>query len=214
MNCYRSLVMVALLASFGNVHADLVDHGSYTSDTVTRLDWLDVPLTQGQSFLDAQSNQYAASGWHVAAVHQVSNLLTQYIGLPSFISGSAPFDSAVRVAHLLGVNYSTNSPEGLAAFDDPTLPVQWQTAGFADLQQGQAALVAIEIVAQNANMAYGGRAAWFVESHYQADTTYEWGGVWMVRDTLAVPEPTTQATMLLGLAALSAAAGMKMRRRG
>lgn len=216
----RSVLAVVLAAVSVHVSAALVDHGSFTEDTATGLDWLDLTQTQRQSVNAAQTGAFAAAGWQVATDTQVRALFVRYIGgAPQFYSG-ALFAPAVETARLLGVNFSTNDPEGTDVLNGPNLPVQWQTAGyFIDYsrQPFMAVSYGMGQVSVNFDSAIypspnGDAGAWFVDAGTQRpDVPYQWGGVFMVRASSVVPEP---GSFLLALAGLLILPAVRAERKG
>ena len=86
--------------------AALIDNGSYTSDTVTGLDWLDLtsPMSLGKSF-NTVTGLFATTlaGWHYASGAQVSKLFDDAGGIgPYDFSGSPSANGAA--AQLVPVN--------------------------------------------------------------------------------------------------------------
>ena len=77
----KALIYSVLFASSITVNAALVDNGNVTRDTATQLDWLDLNLTAGRSYLDV-SSQLAAGGefegWRFASGDEVEALLIQF----------------------------------------------------------------------------------------------------------------------------------------
>ena len=63
-------VIVALVLST-NSNAALIDNGSYTTDTASRLDWLDLSITAGQTY---NSAEILNSGWRYATNDEVEDL--------------------------------------------------------------------------------------------------------------------------------------------
>ena len=57
----------------------LVDHGSYTTDTATNLNWLDLSATYGLSYNQVMGNSgvnYIAEGWRYATSSELATLFT------------------------------------------------------------------------------------------------------------------------------------------
>jgi hypothetical protein len=76
----RSLVVALLLLGLP-VHAALVDSGSYTTDTVSGLDWLNLDKTNGLTMSAALA---ANSGWRYALYTEIDNLYaTAFPGIPN-----------------------------------------------------------------------------------------------------------------------------------
>ena len=71
--------LIGLLASSLSVNATIIDNGSYTTDTITGLDWLDVTMTLNMS-VNEVSNDTRFIGWRYATTNDLNNLVTDYIG--------------------------------------------------------------------------------------------------------------------------------------
>jgi hypothetical protein len=72
-----------LLGTFAGAQANIIDHGSYLSDTGTGLDWLDITATQGQSY-NSVLGSMPAGGWHYASLADVATLFTNAGGTPPY----------------------------------------------------------------------------------------------------------------------------------
>ena len=70
----RSILLFCLCILGLPVQAALVDNGSYTTDTVSGLDWLDLTATENLSVSDALA---ANSGWRLATNSEVEDLFYQ-----------------------------------------------------------------------------------------------------------------------------------------
>jgi hypothetical protein len=68
-----AIVLVVLLLT-GTAQAALIDYGSYNSDDVSGLDWLDFSATLGMNHADALANN---SGWRYATEVEVEDLFFQ-----------------------------------------------------------------------------------------------------------------------------------------
>ena len=68
-------VVLSILAT-GSAQALIIDHGTYTTDTTTGLDWLDVTASLGRTFNDVNS-QFGVGGdfegWGFARLCQARN---------------------------------------------------------------------------------------------------------------------------------------------
>lgn len=83
------IIFIAAMA-FGNTvsaatisDANFIDNGTYTSDKVSGLDWLDLSATLGRSFDDVSANMGAGqafAGWTIASSNQFSQLLDNFGG--------------------------------------------------------------------------------------------------------------------------------------
>jgi hypothetical protein len=94
-----ALVLAGVLAASENSMASsvLIDDGSYTHDSATGLDWLDVTATTGFSYDDVINNNgvsYVADGWHYATKADFLTLAAD-AGVPVFVG---PNDPAYSIA--------------------------------------------------------------------------------------------------------------------
>ncbi len=67
-----------------SANAAIIDHGAYTTDTATGLDWLDVTASQGRSYDDVAAQLGAGGdfeGWQFATTEQFITLLVNATGL-------------------------------------------------------------------------------------------------------------------------------------
>lgn len=78
-----SLVCIALFANFSN--GAIIDNGTYTTDTESGLDWLDVNVTSNLSFnevTELMKPEGAYDGWRYATVDEFEQLVSNF-GVPS-----------------------------------------------------------------------------------------------------------------------------------
>jgi hypothetical protein len=107
------LLLVAVQA-----RAELVNHGTYTTDTVSNLDWMNSSLTLGMTY-----QQALQKGWRHASRAEVDALAKRYIGTAEGkYSVGQDFNQTLRVIALLGVTL-----ENLAGDDSP---VKFATMGY------------------------------------------------------------------------------------
>jgi hypothetical protein len=91
MGLVSMAVFAAPSASFASTV--LVDDGSYTYDSSSGLDWLDVSATAGYTYNQVENNDgvnYIADGWHYATDADLRTLSAD-IGLPFSTDGIASF---------------------------------------------------------------------------------------------------------------------------
>jgi hypothetical protein len=98
---------VALVFIASGANASLIDNGSYTTDTVSGLDWLDLSATVGQSVTAALSSN---SGWTYANNAQVSGLLSSFgityaFNAGTYVTLSVTAAEATSFTDLLGSTY-------------------------------------------------------------------------------------------------------------
>jgi hypothetical protein len=70
----RYAIVLTVLFVAGTAQAALIDYGSYNSDDVSGLDWLDFSVTLGMNHADALANN---SGWRHATEAEVEDLFWQ-----------------------------------------------------------------------------------------------------------------------------------------
>ena len=82
--CFAAALGMLLPAHSSAAPIDFVDRGSYTTDNLSRLDWLDVTLTSGLSF-GAVNATLLGSGqiyedWRYATMAEAAEMLSNYSG--------------------------------------------------------------------------------------------------------------------------------------
>lgn len=87
---------------------DFIDHGNYTTDTISDLDWLDVTETVGMSYNSVQA-QFGSGGvyegWRYATINDLTTMLSNWVGapIPAFnVSLEFPQGSSEGLINLLG----------------------------------------------------------------------------------------------------------------
>jgi len=121
-------VMAALIAALAifwaatdAAAATLVDNGTFTTDTATGLDWLDVTQTQGLSY-NAVTSLFGSTlaGWQFATLAQVSKLYDDAGGAqPYDFSNSTQGAPAALLLSLLGDTDAFGFPSGWGLTADP-----------------------------------------------------------------------------------------------
>lgn len=107
--------MFLAVAAIPTARATLVDHGPFTTDTATGLDWLDLPLTLGQSRDSVLAGAYVAHGWRYASDNEVSALFLGVGADPAALTSyysSRNYLPAKTLAELLGVTYGASNAQG------------------------------------------------------------------------------------------------------
>jgi len=107
----RTLVGLAMVSVVGGVvstaspsRANLINAGSFVTDTISRLNWLDLPATEGQTY-DAVIGGYGgylAAGWRYATSNEVSELFSHAGGLGPFDNQSFSETKYAAPSALLG----------------------------------------------------------------------------------------------------------------
>lgn len=121
----RFLLIVALTAFTLHAHAIIMDQGNYTTDTDSRLDWLDVTLTRAESY-NTVNERISTSGdlygWRFATGDEVVTLLYNWgllTGPASTTSNGAPMWQETEINNqLTHVVIKTLGDTKQAAHDD------------------------------------------------------------------------------------------------
>lgn len=205
--------MLLLTASL-NTSADIIDHGSYLTDTATGLDWLDVTETVNMSINNVIMESGAGgrfSGWRYATGAEVNDLVSDFTGIQitNYGTVSLPSGSTDRLVDLLGStreSWSNLNPQSYQMYCTNCSDAEYTFGYVADhiSDYFYTALVW--------DSTLPGSADW-VSSHYSVNNAY-WGfydvGSYLVRGHIpAVPEPETYIMMMAGLSIVGAVARRK-----
>jgi hypothetical protein len=78
------IALVFCLGMLPSAYATIIDNGSFTTDTATGLDWLDITATLNQSY-DQVTAQLGSGGslqgWRYATGVEFNSLVSDYLGL-------------------------------------------------------------------------------------------------------------------------------------
>jgi hypothetical protein len=100
--------------------SDFIDHGTYTTDSLSGFDWLDLTISAGQTY-DYVSTQFGSGGeyegWRYATGEQFNTLVSNYTGNP------IPQNRYSRVAQ--EINLGDDLIDGLVVLLGSTLDVFW-----------------------------------------------------------------------------------------
>ena len=185
----------ALFLAISPAQATLIDNGSYTTDTVTGLNWLDLTssLSLGKSF-NTVTGLFATTlaGWHYASGAQVSKLFDDAGGIGPYDFSGSPSANGTA-AQLAPVNLLISLLGNTGSFGNGGLGITSDVA--PSLSHWDAAYLNVAVgyllVPQNWNN--------------QTDTFSDPAlGSFLIRDAVRVPEPASLmlfATGLMGLAA-------------
>ena len=193
-----------LLSKASSLGADTV-----TLDTSTGLEWLDLSVTYGESYLDVQSKLGAGGqyeGFHYAQWNEIFDVFGAH-STPSSTSGGTAYSDYSLFENALALIGPGRIVYG-GAVDSPTL-VGTFIIGIASPQPVVPTfppnrLVTVGIKVPNAynhqleTIAYSDQQ--FTYSFSFSDPTW---GSWLVRQASPVPEPNTWLLLMGGLVALS-----------
>lgn len=113
----KSVAFTTLLLTSFLVQGAFIDHGSYTTDTTSGLDWLDLTQTHQQSYRDVVAeldNNGTYSGWRVATLQETQDMFTAFgfpvvtARVPGLTEYQAEFELMVS---LFGFNTLTPGPD-------------------------------------------------------------------------------------------------------
>jgi hypothetical protein len=188
---------------------NFIDNGSYTTDTISGLDWLDVSTSKNQSY-NYVSGQFGVGGvyqgYRYATRTEFSNLISGFTGIDYAWYGLAghhdvPTGTLTKINNLLGPTW-TFGIIGMYALD-PNHPYTWLTGLMANTY----------VRFQPASPRSGTPARYYAHITTSSSSAVGFGdqqdptrGSWLVRDTLnPVPIPAAAfmfAPALLGFLGL------------
>ena len=125
----RNIGLITFFCFFSiSASAALIDHQTYTTDTNSNLDWLDVTETAGNSY-NAMLNGaggWLSSGWRFATRAELEDLFNTYVetGPEDYYYTEQAYINASALVRLLGVSLSFNNSEGVDTFYGSGEPTQ------------------------------------------------------------------------------------------
>jgi hypothetical protein len=201
----------------GTAQAVIIDNGTYTTNTASGLDWLDVTQTLGLSFdeVTAKIKDGELLGWRYANGAQFNQLITDATGVviqPGSLAVSNDSPYFIDLMHMLG---TTTSVIDACCAEGGRLVSYEFVQGWLDqpprwLDQlpslGGSALVGAELIYFDG----AGHSLISTNNGFSTNSTVPHWGSYLIRDTLvvSVPEPETYALILAGLGML----GLTLRR--
>ena len=121
-------VILSALLSFKPAHGAFTDHGFYSTDTTTELDWLDTTQTIGLTYnqISSGAGGWLAAGWRYAHGDEVRQLFSLYIDSNSgaYVYDDIRYNQSLAFVRQMGVNISFNNLEGVVQNFGPNYPNQ------------------------------------------------------------------------------------------
>jgi len=191
----RILPFVLIFIFAQNASATFMDNGSYTTDSITGLDWLDLTATLNQSYLDVSAmlgTGGALEGWRYANESDLLQLMSDYCDTPPTLYATdqyvCSYSSSVDLLNLLGVpNPNGNYLTGIIEHPDWGVSLSAIFPNFVD-----------QTLAIVTNL-----GQW-----YYIDTDYNTGS-YLIRETMPVPETATVLLLFIGLIGLAVSKNYK-----
>lgn len=191
----------------GLTHAAMVDHQTFTTDTKTGLDWLDLTETRGQSY-DEVENQMGAGqrydGWRHASRDEVRNFWQDAGGVGPFLGAAMGSTNWVQqLQRLWGVTYPFLYPHPMGYL------LQTSIAMTNEVSPTCAACNVWVYLSNNFNLSDSSEGD-FADAE-SIDENYRWNaqipiGHALIRNSEpsvgAIPEPSTGALLALSLLGL------------
>lgn len=116
----KSLALVSLAAFALQAQASLIDFGTYTKDSSTGLDWLDMSFTDGLSYNQVSTAIAGGSlnGWRFATSSEFDGLINSAVGAPyvAIHSDTAILTQMQALVSLLGSTYDDGNAGSTYAY--------------------------------------------------------------------------------------------------
>ena len=201
--------------------ANLIDHGSFSTDTATGLEWLDVTATAGLSYAAVKSGAggWVSNGWRYATQAEISELFATHVGNgPEAWYGGTAFNNSLSLIRQLGVSISFNNNEGVQQIFGANEPTQISLDGYFDDGTANSTVGIAELLAHFQEATPGGNPAmssrWVAYNDFWSNGSLSAGagfGSYLVRPSSSVPEPSSGMLSLIAFAAAFLASRREMR---
>jgi len=174
----RLLVFVGLLLSVSHASAEMIDHGTYTTDTDAGLDWLDWSETAGLTPPEVELSE-----WRYATVSEFQEFLEKFHF--ERIGGLVNEEDRALAATVFDLMGTPEEEAVVLIIDGPRAHIQMFSLGQIDPLLGHA------------------HTGWSVTSvHSDWVQGDRFGGHALVREAVSAPEPSTFLAGLAGIAGL------------
>ena len=201
---YWKIASAATLVLSSSVNAALIDNGSYTTDDVNGIEWLDLDYTASLSYNAAQSaiTSVEGGGWTYASEAQVRNMFDQIF--PTWVETTAGYSSNTlytaetdTFTQLFGNSFPTDYYSSDRTF----------SRGLYMNEVGELHLLGVENYTTGNDYVYGDHQVDYLNFNYDVNGTLGFS-VWMVRPS-AVPVPAAVWLFGSGLLGLVGIARLK-----
>lgn len=191
MKIWKTAIISIFLSFSASVDALMIDHGDFTTDTVSGLDWLDLKLTTNMSLSEAAN---AFDGYRLATNNEVEGLFS------SMFSGYYETISSIGISYSLEDSYA-NQESDISEFESlfgTTLVDQYgrATYGLYMDENNIQRMMGTQIWTTDSSSAI--YSPQFINS-YTPQFASPAFGTYLVRNTVSVIEPSTLWLAGIGL---------------
>lgn len=204
----KTTIAIAIISISHAASAALIDKSTYTLDTTTSLEWLDINKTSGLSYnqILADAGGWTSAGWRYASTGEVRSLLSTYVSSAEGLFQPSAGLNGIEFFKLFSATWTTKTISNTdlsriyALYDDSS------TAGF--YMVGRADLQLHELTPGTPES-----SGWQMSDNFEVPHSGNVSmGSFLVRTaaaTYAVPEPETYTMLLAGLGLLGTIARRK-----